>query len=143
MANVIIDDTNLVNIANAIREKNGSTDTYKPADMSQAILNIAGGGGSGDSINYSDIVYNDDDTITLTDTDGNEHTIVCEYDGDNLVGATYDGKAIELAYDGDNLVCIGGTDVDLSNAPMSKSYPPTWFTFEANVEPIGSVERID
>lgn len=130
-------------IGDAIRIKNGSSDLIPLAEMPQAILNIAGGGGSGDSIKYSDIVYNDDDTITLTDTDGNEHTIVCEYDGGKLVGATYDGKAIELTYNDDNLVGIGGTDIDLSNAPMSKSYPPTWFTFEANVEPIGSVERID
>jgi hypothetical protein len=130
-------------IGDAIRVKNGGSDLMLLADMPQAILNITGGGGSGDSIEYSAIVYNDDDTITLTDADGNEHIIVCEYDGDKLVGATYDGKAIELTYNDDSLVGIGGADVDLSNAPISKSYPPTWFTFEANVEPIGSVERID
>ena len=45
MATVIIDDANLRNIANAIREKSGSTDTYKPSDMSQAILDIVSGGG--------------------------------------------------------------------------------------------------
>lgn len=44
MANVIIDDANLRNIANAIREKNGLTDTYKPSDMPQAILDIVSGG---------------------------------------------------------------------------------------------------
>ena len=48
MANVIINDTNLVNIANAIREKNGLTDTYKPSEMAGAILAIQGGGGGGD-----------------------------------------------------------------------------------------------
>ena len=44
MANVIINDTNLTNIANAIREKNGLTDTYKPSEMATAILAIQGGG---------------------------------------------------------------------------------------------------
>ena len=44
MANVIINDTNLTNIANAIREKNGLTDTYKPSEMAAAILAIQGGG---------------------------------------------------------------------------------------------------
>ena len=46
MANVIINDTNLTNIANAIREKNGLTDTYKPSEMAGAILAIETGGGS-------------------------------------------------------------------------------------------------
>lgn len=48
MANVIINDTNLTNIADAIREKNGLTKTYKPSEMAAAILAITtGGGGSG------------------------------------------------------------------------------------------------
>ena len=47
MANVVINDTNLVNIADAIREKNGTEDTYKPSEMAEAILAIESGG-SGD-----------------------------------------------------------------------------------------------
>lgn len=47
MANVIINDTNLTNIANAIREKNGTTDTYKPSEMANAIAAIEAGGGGG------------------------------------------------------------------------------------------------
>lgn len=42
MANVIINDTNLTNIANAIREKNGETTKYKPSEMASAILAIEG-----------------------------------------------------------------------------------------------------
>ena len=45
MANVIINDTNLTNIANAIREKNGETTSYKPSEMAAAIAAIEGGGG--------------------------------------------------------------------------------------------------
>ena len=49
MANVIINDSNLVAIGNAIREKNGTEDTYKPREMAEAILAITtGGGGGGD-----------------------------------------------------------------------------------------------
>lgn len=40
MAIVTIDDINLTNIANAIRDKNGLTDTYKPNEMANAISNI-------------------------------------------------------------------------------------------------------
>ena len=45
MANVIINDENLTNIATAIREKNGETTTYKPSEMAAAIQAIAAGGG--------------------------------------------------------------------------------------------------
>ena len=45
MANVIINDTNLTNIANAIRGKNGTSTTYKPSEMAAAITAISGGGG--------------------------------------------------------------------------------------------------
>lgn len=60
MSNVIIDDANLSNIANAIREKNGSTDTYKPADMPQAILDISSGGGTPkpEQVKFVDITEN-------------------------------------------------------------------------------------
>ena len=47
MANVIINDTNLINIADAIRSKNGLTDKYKPSEMATAILAIEAGEGSG------------------------------------------------------------------------------------------------
>lgn len=47
MANVIINDTNLTNIANAIREKNGTGNKYKPSQMAAAILEIQTGGGGG------------------------------------------------------------------------------------------------
>lgn len=52
MANVVINDTNLMNIADAIREKNGTEDTYKPSEMAEAILAIQGGGGDNGKINY-------------------------------------------------------------------------------------------
>lgn len=40
MANVIVNDTNLTDIANAIRDKNGETTTYKPSEMATAIGKI-------------------------------------------------------------------------------------------------------
>lgn len=45
MSIVTIEDTNLTNIANAIRSKNGTSDTYKPSEMATAIENIPTGGG--------------------------------------------------------------------------------------------------
>ena len=47
MAIKVIDDKYLVDIADAIREKSGTTDTYTPAEMAGAITNLPSGGGSG------------------------------------------------------------------------------------------------
>lgn len=41
---VIVDDTNLKAVADAIRAKNGSTATYKPSEMASAIEAISSGG---------------------------------------------------------------------------------------------------
>lgn len=100
----------LKNIGDAIREKNGTTELIPFKDMPQAIKDISGGGTS-----YTGIVFNEDNTITLTDTEGAEHTMVCEYEDGKFVSISYDGTEIPLSYDGDDLVGIGGASVDLSN----------------------------
>lgn len=41
MATILVSDTNLTNIANAIREKNGETTSYKVNEMANAIENIS------------------------------------------------------------------------------------------------------
>lgn len=46
MAKVLVSESNLTNIANAIRSKNGSSNTYTPAQMASAIQAIPTGGGS-------------------------------------------------------------------------------------------------
>lgn len=53
MGKVILNDTTLTSIANAIRNKNGESETYLPSEMPQKILNIqSGGGGSDYNINF-------------------------------------------------------------------------------------------
>ena len=47
MSKVLVNESSLTGIADAIRGKNGSTDTYKPSEMAAAITAISGGGGSG------------------------------------------------------------------------------------------------
>lgn len=56
MAIVTIDDTNLTNIANAIRSKNGTDNTYKPNEMASAIESIETGGG-GETPEYTRVSY--------------------------------------------------------------------------------------
>ena len=110
----------LTNIGNAIREKTGTSDLIPFKDMPQAILSIVSGGGT----EYTDIVFGEDNTIILTDTDGNQHTMECVYEDKKIKKLVYDGVDIDLTYDGDNLVAIGGTEVDLSNAPVNESVAP-------------------
>lgn len=115
MANVIINDTHLVNIANAIREKNGTEDTYKPGAMAEAILEIKGGGG----ITYTDIVANEDDTLTLIDIEGVSHTLIPTYDDNGAITAvTMDGIAADLTYTDNALVAIGNTTTDFNNVTV-------------------------
>ena len=56
MAIKTIDETNLTNIADAIRAKNGTTEVYKPSEMAAAIQAITTGGGSGGGSSY-DLYY--------------------------------------------------------------------------------------
>ena len=50
MSNVIINDSHLINIGNAIREKTKTEDRYKPKDMAEAIKNINSSGGQGNYV---------------------------------------------------------------------------------------------
>ena len=43
MTKVAVTETYLIDIADAIRQKTGSVDTYKPSEMANAILDISGG----------------------------------------------------------------------------------------------------
>lgn len=51
MANVLVEETSLSNIASAIREKSGGSATYKPGEMAAAISNLPTGGSSSDNEN--------------------------------------------------------------------------------------------
>lgn len=85
-------------------------------EIMQGIADIIrdGGDDSGGGIQYTSITFNDDDTITLIDTDGVTHTMSCVYEGDRLKTVTYDGSEVSLTYKGENLTKIGSTDIDLS-----------------------------
>ncbi len=50
MATILVSDTNLTNIANAIREKNGETISYKVNEMANAIENISTSAGAAEDL---------------------------------------------------------------------------------------------
>ena len=66
MAKVLVNESSLTGIANAIRGKNGSTDTYKPSEMAAAITAIESGGGAEPVIEALEVTSNG----TYTATDG-------------------------------------------------------------------------
>lgn len=55
MANVLVEETSLTAIANSIRGKNGTTNTYKPGEMPAAIDAIETGGVS--EVRYPNFYY--------------------------------------------------------------------------------------
>ena len=59
MADYLIKDTTLTNIADAIRAKKSSTDTYTPAEMATAISSIETGGGGGE-LTEEDLTFTND-----------------------------------------------------------------------------------
>ena len=101
MSKVLVSESNLSSIADAIREKSGTEDTYTPSQMAPAIRNISGGGGDMYQEDYdpqgavisaggiaayvsehggaagkgiSGVVLNNDYTLTITYTDGSTYT---------------------------------------------------------------------
>lgn len=52
MAKVLISESILTAIADAIREKLSTTDTYKPSEMAEAVESISGGGGADNMYDY-------------------------------------------------------------------------------------------
>lgn len=138
-----IQNANALGIKN-LKEKgvglfsSGIITTY---DIMEAISMIIVGGDSG--IEYTDITYNEDNTITLTDTGGVVHTMECEYTDGKLTSVKYDGKAVALTYDGDVLVKVGKTAVDLTNAQSSGIQPldhTVTFTVEGEPYEVVSVK---
>lgn len=106
-------------------------------DMLSYFLGRLAEGGTGGSggITYTNIVYNTDNTITLTDTNGAVHTMSCTYEDGKLIGATYDGKAVDLTYNGDALIKVGKTSVDVANIPVNIVTLDHTVTFTVDGEP--------
>lgn len=113
-----IENANALGVANLNEKGVIIPNTSTTYEIMQSIAKISGGGG--DIVIGADctnIVYNNDDTITLTDKDGTTHTLVCTYESGKLVGVTYDGRKIDLLYDSAWLDKVGKTDVDLEKIP--------------------------
>ena len=82
MSKVLVSEENLTSIADAIREKNGTENTYTPSEMATAISEISGGGESIDvQINGTSIVENGVANI--------QHNVVQGYFDAEKIPSTY------------------------------------------------------
>ena len=99
MANVIINDTNLKNIGNAIREKNGGEILYKPSEMADAILAIEGGGGGGYEPTEEDLTYNIYNGSPFAN--GSNYWVLREYGNDITLTNNNSNGNIFVAYPGE------------------------------------------
>lgn len=70
MARVFVNDSTLSDIADAIREKNGTEDTYKPSQMADAVRGIQSGGSDIDADGYYVARY--------------KYASICQHDGKRL-----------------------------------------------------------
>ena len=118
-----IENANALGIAN-LTEKgvNVSADatTY---DIMQKIVDIVGGGNdSGGGIQYTSVTFNDDDTISLVDSEGNTHAMSYAYENDKLKTITYDGADVPVEYVEELLSKVGGTDIILAQSQVDRLY---------------------
>ena len=101
MSKVMVNESSLTAIGEAIRGKNGTTNTYKPSEMAAAISNIPAGGGNFD---FSNLEY-----VQLTSNKGSILPDLTPFISDfNKV------VCIMVQYSNQTFVYLRGTDTDRS-----------------------------
>lgn len=93
-------------------------------DMLSYFLGRLAGGGTGGSGGdngpvYTDLVYNDDGSITLTDDEGQEHIMECEYVDGRLEKVKIDGDILDAIYEEetDKLIKLGDINIEVGSYP--------------------------
>lgn len=111
MAKVLINDTTLTAIAEAIREKLELEDTYKPAEMPNAILSIEGGGGDIQYDNLEDVVKNAKYSLYIPASCADENGVL--YVDGKVAYDTPKIRGLETLEFGEGITKIVMTDVNL------------------------------
>lgn len=101
MSKVMVNESSLTAIGEAIRGKNGTTNTYKPSEMAAAISNIPAGG----NLDFSNLEY-----VQLTSNSGSELPDLTPFISDfNKV------VCIMIQDSNTSYVYLRGTDTDRSS----------------------------
>lgn len=106
MSNALIDESLLVDIADSIRSKNGSSDTYTPSEMATAIANINTGGGGSVSLQAKTATPTESAQIIKADSG---------YDGLSSVAV----GAISSTYVGSEVARKSSSDLTVSGATVT------------------------
>lgn len=116
MANVLVEETSLEDIADAIRSKNGLTTKYKPAEMADAISAISGGGISPTGTKQINITQNGTVTEDVTNYASAEITANVP----NSYSASDEGKVVSngalVAQTSQNITANGTYDTTTKNS---------------------------
>lgn len=113
MANKVYEESSIQAIANAIRTKNGSSDTYTVAEMAPAILDLPSGGGGS--------------AITTTETQDSHGGTIIEITAVDLSGDTVTASRLLSGYTAHDASgnAITGTYVPSGTSLQTKSVTPT------------------
>lgn len=131
MANVLIEQDTMADIADAIRGKNGSVSTYTPAQMITAIANIPTGGGSP---NIQALSVTANGTYTATDDVDGYSPVTVSVSGPNLVTGTFTGTtagvlAVSIPYSGNGYAKV--VVIELAD-PLDTTYKNTVARYSAS-----------
>ena len=101
MSKVMVNESSLTAIGEAIRGKNGTTNTYKPSEMAAAISSIPAGGGN---LDFSNLEY-----VQLTSNTGSDLPDLTPFISDFNKVVCIMNQATDEAY-----VYLRGTDTNRS-----------------------------
>lgn len=114
MSKKLYEENDIQSVANAIREKNGSTATYKVSEMAQAIKDIPSGGSNAVKP-YREDTVNNSNLVTTMNLYGYEKipNNFC-YQNTGLTTVKYDAKSLKIGWQS-FYSCTSLTNFDMKN----------------------------
>lgn len=112
MSKVLVTESYLEDIADAIREKNSTQNTYTPAQMATAISNISGGGSSTPTLQTKSVSFTPSETAQ-------SQTVTADTGYDGLDEVAISVGAISSSYVGSGITQRSSTDLSVSNATVT------------------------
>lgn len=134
MLQVLVTEQYLEDIADSIRAKNGSANTYTPAQMANAIsaINTSGGGGGGGGALQGFELYAIDNVGGLRVANGrlNNNYLVCYFDDNMQSNFTLNGisKSFTITQGARNSDNMHTSTIDIENNTRDQGFSPNVLT---------------